>query len=87
MEWCRVVRTFQKDEKVSMFAVLHRIIAFLEMSQTETGRDRERERERAHMCVHASPGTEQPRVDRNGSVFLFTQHSSLPLRTTLSLLP
>lgn len=68
-----------------MSAVLHRIIALLEMSQMERrerGRERNKERKRgeegAHICVHTCLGTEQPGVDCNGSIFLFAQHSSLP---------
>ena len=38
-------RTFLKAEEVSLFAVLHKIIAFLERSQTE------REREFVCVCV------------------------------------
>lgn len=69
-----------------MSAVLHRIIAFLEMSQMERrerGRERNKERKRgeegANICVHTCLGTEQPGVDCNGSVLLFAQHSSLSL--------
>lgn len=64
-----------------MSAVLHRIIALLEMSQMEKREgtretERERGREGAHICVHTCLGTEQPGVDCNGSIFLFAQHSS-----------
>ena len=51
--------TFQKDEEISMSAVLHRIIAFLEMSQIEREGTREKQREREGrkehtcVCIHA----------------------------------